>query len=93
MSTPNEAYNGWTNRETWLVNMWLNADKGHYNALTDICDMFETVSEQAEEIKHWVIANEQWTNSEENQVGLWRDLVHAALGRVNWQEIAEASQS
>ncbi|CAN5328684.1 hypothetical protein BH09PAT4_BH09PAT4_06530 [soil metagenome] len=93
MSTPNETYNGWTNRETWLVNMWLNADRGHYSALMDICDMFETVSEQADEIKRWVIASEQWTNGEENQVGLWRDLVYTALVHVNWREIAKASQS
>ena len=23
-------YNGWTNRETWLTNLWLNIDMGSY---------------------------------------------------------------
>lgn len=24
------TYNGWTNRETWLVNLWLTNDRGTY---------------------------------------------------------------
>jgi hypothetical protein len=24
-------YNGWTNRETWLVNLWLNNDISYYH--------------------------------------------------------------
>ena len=26
MSLHNNGYNGWTNRETWLVNVWFNPE-------------------------------------------------------------------
>ena len=29
-------YNGWTNRETWLTNLWLNNDMGSYEQLQEI---------------------------------------------------------
>jgi len=85
------TYNGWTNYETWLVNVWLNADKGHYNALTDIRHTVE-VDKQPDEIRNWVFANEEWTNDTDNVVTVWRDLVYAALERVNWREIAQANR-
>lgn len=30
-----EKYNGWTNRDTWLVNLWLNNDEKNYKRLTN----------------------------------------------------------
>ena len=28
------GYNGWTNRETWLVNLWLGNDMSGYDFVT-----------------------------------------------------------
>lgn len=30
------GYNGWTNRETWLVNLWLTNDECYYEELQAI---------------------------------------------------------
>ncbi|MBY9021074.1 MAG: hypothetical protein KGD67_08445 [Candidatus Lokiarchaeota archaeon] len=30
-----EKYNGWHNRETWLVNLWLTNDQNIYNLITE----------------------------------------------------------
>lgn len=32
----NEKYNGWTNRDTWLVMLWLNNDEKNYRRLLHI---------------------------------------------------------
>lgn len=30
-----ETYNGWTNYETWLVNLWLTNDEGSYDVVRE----------------------------------------------------------
>lgn len=31
-------YNGWNNRETWAVALWIDSDQGTYNTRRDWCD-------------------------------------------------------
>ena len=35
--TTDTTYNGWTNRETWMVNLWLTNDAGTYEYLAEFC--------------------------------------------------------
>ena len=32
----NEKYNGWTNRYTWLVMLWLENDEGNYRRINNM---------------------------------------------------------
>lgn len=68
------TYNGWTNYETWLINL-------HF-------DGFFEPNTEAEEIESSVyeICEEQITN---NDGGIVFDIVNAFLADVNWREIAE----
>ena len=33
-----DEYNGWTNRETWALNLWLGNDQGLYLATQEVAD-------------------------------------------------------
>ena len=79
-------YNGWTNRETWIVNLWLTNDECYYEELQAIIKNFDS-EEQAEELEqyvHWII--------DVDEASMMTDLLSTSLGRVNWHEITRANQ-
>ena len=79
-------YSGWTNRETWVVNLWFTNDECYYEELRSIIKNFD-IDEQAEEIEqyaHWII--------DVNEASMTTDLLSTSLGRVDWHEIARANQ-
>lgn len=68
------TYNGWTNRETWLVNI-------HYDGLSGFFEE-RNIETLAECIEDFV-----WRDFEEADIpALFRDMVD--LGSVNWRELA-----
>lgn len=75
-----ETYNGWTNRETWLVNLWLTNDEATYN------DVREGLTElNGFEAQEWL---EGYVDDmHDNVTGMIADLLNTALSRVNWPEI------
>ena len=79
-------YNGWCNRETWVVNLWLTNDECYYEELQAIIKNFDS-EEQAEGLEqyvHWII--------DVDEASMTTDLLSTSLGRVNWHEIARANQ-
>lgn len=69
-----EKYLGWTNRETWLVNLWFGDSFSEYDM--DVIDadyVRDTVMECAGE-----------------HDGFLGDVVSGFLAEVNWAEIADA---
>jgi 16S rRNA U1498 N3-methylase RsmE len=73
------GYNGWTNRDTWLVPLWVDNDYGTYIAK---CALLESRSEKidwaiaeymADELGVNTIITDEWDRS-----------------KVDWTEIAEA---
>lgn len=80
-------YNGWTNYETWVVNLWLSNDAGAYRKIRELAQgntkankSFDTL---VEKLRFFV---ENGMIRDFN--GLSGDLLISALGRVNWEEIA-----
>lgn len=69
-----KTYNGWTNYETWRVNLELfNGDDEHWSQSSS--DGMQEFAEQLIE--------------ESTDEGIGRDYAMAFLQNVNWQEIAE----
>ena len=96
--TRNE-YNGWTNYETWLVNMWIDNDEGSSDmwreradeaiAATDDTDSFEDRKANAvAELSDTMKAEFEDGAESLGLTGFWVDLMNGALSEVNWNEIA-----
>lgn len=73
-------YNGWTNKETWLVNLWIGDG------------LAEMQGEGAEISGHTVKAIViDWLDSAQGnsvESGLLVDLLNCALEEINWEEVA-----
>jgi hypothetical protein len=70
-------YNGWTNKETWLVNLWL---REHFQQ--ELKDGYEITSAHIKDTINNMLSDspELW--------GLFSDLLDCALGEINCYEIA-----
>lgn len=81
-------YNGWTNRETWLVNLWLSNDTGSYGFLQSICRKHCETWEKAEELE----AHFQDQLEDMYEVpSFWSDILGISLDRVDWYRVIEAN--
>jgi hypothetical protein len=97
MTTKN--YNGWTNYETWAVNLWIDNDEGAQSywrdeAIAALAEASRTESETltAKEEAAQTLADrikEQHEEAQPEVTGVFVDLLNAALSEVNWHEIAE----
>ena len=88
LSTVTTEHNGWTNRETWLTNLWLNNDIGSYEQLQEICRRDCEAWEKVEELEA------QFQDQLEDMYevpSFWSDILGTSLDRVDWYRIIEAN--
>ena len=103
MSTTSTTHEGWTNYETWAVNLGLNNDRGSYEhwreqtkiALANTMEVYEgrldaTTRAEATGLLAQRIRDEVEEAVPELGATLYSDLLNAALSKVDWLEIAEA---
>lgn len=81
-----QTYNGWTNYETWLVNLWITGDEGYYSRFQEIVSFGDSLDDQAEALEDFLRSEHDGYSS------VWADLVNASLSEVNWYEIVEMNQ-
>ncbi|MCL4539101.1 MAG: hypothetical protein M1378_05800 [Bacteroidetes bacterium] len=91
-----QGYNGWSNYETWACKLWIDNDAYEYwdERTREICEQSEagrysSRRETATRELADAIRSEMEDNTPET-VGLYADLLNAALSEVNYREIAEA---
>ena len=80
-----EKYNGWTNYETWLVNLWLSNDQGTEEMMNDMAKHSKDVYSLMNEIKNFI----EELNPLKDNADLFSDLLNGALSECNFYEIAE----
>jgi hypothetical protein len=94
-----DRYNGWTNYETWNLKLWLDNDQGlseHWQEAartafddTDATDDTATRKREAAE----ALAEQIGTDTADGApacAGFYGDVLGAAIGAVDYREIAEA---
>lgn len=79
--TYNGTYNGWSNYETWVTNLWLGNDAGEYALLREIATQRLPARHVADQLRDTIL------DRIPEPFGLFRDLLSHALHRVNWEEI------
>lgn len=82
----NTDYNGWTNRETWLVNLWIDNEpvlsECVANDAVNYPEIYELTAQIKDQVEAFVFCNSETS-------GLAADLISHSLAVVNWREIAE----
>jgi len=93
-----ETYNGWTNYETWVVNLWIGNDKESYDYWHQIADNCLAMAEKTdiftkEEGAKYKLADCIKNDLEEknplsDSPSFYSDLLGGAISEVNFSEIA-----
>lgn len=98
MKNANLGYQGWDNYETWAVNLWIGNDHGsseYWNgAASDLLDESEAdldldyTKEMVAAAKLADMLKDHHEQALPELQGFAADLLNAAIGEVNWLEIA-----
>jgi len=87
------TYNGWTNYETWLTNLWLDQEPYTTETISNTCLGLMGSWEEKSDVD-WRLANvikdivEEWIDLSEIENGFILDLIRGAISEVNFREIA-----
>jgi hypothetical protein len=92
--TTDTTYNGWANYETWCVSLWLGNEQGSHESmqeqaresLQNAIDNDDDKEAAVSSLAKWI--EELHSESQPDLSGVFADLMNAALGAVNWREIA-----
>jgi hypothetical protein len=77
------SYNGWTNKETWLVNVWFEDSLAETLQESGIRDAYDAAEYLQEYIGEYCIDG--------NVIGGFvQDIFNCAFHSVNWHELAES---
>jgi hypothetical protein len=104
MATKDTTYNGWTNYETWVINLWMDnepSEQQHahelardaWGATDDADDALDRAHEATTRLA--TMLERQYDDEQvelldyaKRGASVWSDLMSHALGNVNWAEIA-----
>lgn len=90
--TDDNKYNGWTNRETWLVKLWIDNERESHLFWRDQSREILKSNTQDTAVHTLTRELESWCDEAEPELthGLFTDLLTTAISRVDWYEIAQS---
>lgn len=98
MSTDHK-YNGWRNYETWAAKLWLDNEEPSYRAVRAlVADAWEEAADEEPERRAEaaayrvaeVLKQEHEEGAPELGASIYSDLLSAAQGEIDWDEIGRA---
>ncbi|MCA9324534.1 hypothetical protein KDA23_00490 [Candidatus Saccharibacteria bacterium] len=89
MSSTEQNYNGWSNRETWLAFLWLTNDQGNYSVFLEALKLDVPAWRKAEWLRDFL---EEQLNREISGPSIWKDLLVHAFRCVSWEEIIDNNE-
>lgn len=84
-------YNGYTNKQTWQVSLWLDNEYNSYTFYTEIAtELLENDSESAlRELADRIESDIKEANPCQD-ANMYSDLIGHALAVIDWQEVAQS---
>ncbi len=93
-----DKYNGWTNYETWVFNLWYDdyfteaAAEAYHQACSDFDDLDSVRSGATSDLSSCIreTANELYDVGDIRLTGVLSDIITHAINKIDFYEIAEA---
>jgi hypothetical protein len=86
-----KKHNGWSSYETWAYALWMDNDEASYNYWRKTADGLAKHSIDHEDATYKLMETikEECDQNTPEVSGVFADLLGAAIGEINWHEIAK----
>lgn len=83
-------YNGYTNKPTWLISLWIDNNQNELEYILQHAEEYSEEYESYHEFSDWLKDTvEEWQSDTVRMNNMFSDLLNFALAYVNWDELSQ----